>query len=68
MDVSGEVPIAPISDCKNWFVGGRSDNFANFEGKVAKLSLFDRALTPAEVKQHYLTSGIAETASPRVTQ
>ena len=31
------------------FIGGRNDNFANFEGRLDEVALFDRALSSAEV-------------------
>jgi len=38
------------------FKGGRSDNFANFEGKVDEVALYDRALSSQEVSGHYRAS------------
>jgi hypothetical protein len=35
------------------FVGGRNDNFANFQGKIADASVYDRALTREEAVHHY---------------
>lgn len=35
------------------FLGGRSDNRFNFEGKICQVALYDHALTPTEVSSHY---------------
>ncbi len=33
-----------------WFFGGRSDNNSNWEGRLDEISIFPRALQPAEIK------------------
>ena len=35
------------------FLGGRCDNFANFEGRLDEVAVFDRALTSGEVASHF---------------
>jgi hypothetical protein len=37
---SGKVPLTRPDGCKDVFVGGRSDNFANFEGRMAEVALY----------------------------
>lgn len=39
------------------FLGGRSDNFANLEGRLDEVALFDRALSAEEVKRQFEASG-----------
>jgi hypothetical protein len=39
------------------FVGGRSDNASNFEGRIDEVAIFDRTLSPAEIATHYHASG-----------
>lgn len=39
------------------FLGGRSDNHAHFEGKLDEVALYRRALTAAEVRNHYRAAG-----------
>ncbi len=34
------------------FLGGRSDNFADFEGKLDEVAVYDRAISPDELAQH----------------
>jgi hypothetical protein len=43
---------------KQLFVGGRNDNFANFQGKIADVSVYDRALTHDEAVRHYEAAGL----------
>ena len=33
------------------FIGGRNDNQSNWEGRLDEVAVFDRALTPAEIKK-----------------
>ena len=35
------------------FIGGSSDGSFNFEGKIAKVAIFDRLLTHEEIAGHY---------------
>ena len=35
------------------FLGGRNDNFANLQGRLDEVALYDRALTPEEISAHY---------------
>lgn len=55
-DLEGELPVKIESD--DVFVGGRADNFANWEGKLDEFALFDRALTVEEITGLYKASGL----------
>jgi hypothetical protein len=37
---SGTVSVTRPVDSRDVFVGGRSDNFANFEGRMAEVAVF----------------------------
>ena len=52
-DIAGEVPGAPLHRHGRVFVGGRQDGFANFEGKIDEVALYDRALTQADAGEHF---------------
>ncbi len=41
------------------YVGGRSDNLANFEGKICHVSVFDRTLGADEAAGHFAAAGKA---------
>jgi hypothetical protein len=38
--ISGRVSVARPKGCRELFIGGRSDNFANLEGRVADVAIF----------------------------
>lgn len=40
------------------FLGGRSDNFANLEGRLDEVALFPRALTTAEIRDQFTAAGL----------
>lgn len=46
------------SGSNDFFIGGRSDQFANFEGRIDEVAFFDRVLSAVEVGALYETAGI----------
>ena len=56
-EIAGEADSTLAPEEKAFFVGGRSDNFANWEGKLDEVAVYDRALKPEEVVAHYRASG-----------
>ena len=44
------VPVSP-EELKQFYFGGRSDNADNWEGRLDEIAVFDRALTPDEVRK-----------------
>ncbi len=63
-EISGEADVTFAPNEKSFFLGGRSDNFANFEGKLDEAAVYDRALEPEEIAAHYKASGFP----PRVAK
>ena len=59
-ELDGEVSVSLPADAKQLFVGGRSDNFANWEGKITEVAVYARALTADEAAKHYRASGARE--------
>jgi hypothetical protein len=57
-----EIAAETVSGCpcsaQQIFVGGRSDGAARFEGKIAEVALYGRALGPDEIVRHYAAAGI----------
>jgi hypothetical protein len=49
LDIQGAIDATTPAGCKDWFLGGRSDRFANFEGKIDEAAFFDRVLSAKEV-------------------
>ena len=52
-EIAGEAKVVPGEQVKQIFVGGRNDNFANFEGKIDEVAVYGRALSADEVAAHY---------------
>jgi hypothetical protein len=56
-EISSAMEIGYPDGVTQLFVGGRNDNFANFQGKIADASVYDRALTCEEAVHHYQAAG-----------
>ena len=52
-EISGEAAAGFAPDCVQVFLGGRSDNLANFEGRIDEAAVYGRALSPEEIARHY---------------
>jgi len=67
-EISGEAESS-VPGASEVFIGGRCDNFANFEGKIDEVALYDRVLSAAETGEHYKSAGVsAEVASASAKQ
>lgn len=51
-EITGEITPGCEPNESQIFLGGRSDNFANFEGKLDEAAIYDRALSADEIAQH----------------
>ncbi|HKB02990.1 MAG TPA: LamG domain-containing protein, partial [Gemmataceae bacterium] len=49
-EMTGEADVTVPAGEGTVFVGGRSDNFANFAGKIDEVAVYDRALSAEELK------------------
>lgn len=58
-EIAGEIDSSIPAQASEIFIGGRNDNFANFEGKIDEVSVYNRALTSEEVGAHYRASGLS---------
>ncbi|MEO7299285.1 MAG: PVC-type heme-binding CxxCH protein, partial [Verrucomicrobiota bacterium] len=56
-EISGDADITFAPEEKSFFLGGRCDNFANLEGKLDEVAVYDHALKPEEISAHYKASG-----------
>ena len=65
-EISGQAAPGCPSSAGQVFIGGRNDNFANFEGKIDEVSIYARALKPGEVTRHYQAAVAAESAGSAV--
>jgi hypothetical protein len=52
-EIEGRATVSMPPDTRDVFIGGRNDNFANFEGRIDEVAVFNRALTPEEVFRQY---------------
>jgi len=55
-EIAGRARVDPGERAGRIFIGGRSDTFANFEGKIDETAIYARALTADEVAAHYAAS------------
>ena len=55
-EISGTLEIDGNLAAHQFFLGGRSDNQFNFEGRLDEVAFYDRALSPEEIAQHYEAS------------
>ncbi len=49
LDAEGRADVTIPFDVTDVFIGGRNDNYANFEGRIDEVAIFDRVLTAKEV-------------------
>lgn len=66
-EIEGDLESILPADSKEVFFGGRSDSFANFEGKLDEVSVYDRELAVTEVASHYQASGRTPPPAPTAT-
>jgi uncharacterized Ntn-hydrolase superfamily protein len=52
-EIRGRAALGHSPEVKQVFIGGRSDNFANFEGRINEVAMYDRALSADDVAKHY---------------
>lgn len=62
-EIMGEIDSGVRPDSQTVFLGGRSDNVANFEGKLDEVALYDRSLGPAEIAEHFRAAGFPAVVS-----
>ncbi|NQT84437.1 DUF1028 domain-containing protein, partial [bacterium] len=65
-EISGEAATGFPSNVRQLFIGGRNDNFANFEGKIDEAAVYDHALSADEVAEHYHAGASIETSHPEL--
>lgn len=51
LEIEAESPADFPAHCNDFFLGGRSDNESNWEGRLDEIAVFDRALTVQEVSR-----------------
>lgn len=59
LDLEGDLEQTARGMETRLFMGGRSDGFAPFEGKIDEVAVYDRELRAGEVEAHYKVSGVS---------
>ena len=67
-EIAADLPVAYPAVCEDILLGGRSDNFANLQGMLEEVAVYDRALTPQEVKAHFDASDVKQIEKGETTQ
>jgi hypothetical protein len=52
-ELAGEMDRGYPQGATQLFLGGRNDNFGNFQGNLAEAAIYDRALSGEEAAKHY---------------
>ena len=55
--IEADVVESPLRQATEILIGGSKDRSFNFAGKIAKVALFDRPLSPKEIVSHYAAAG-----------
>jgi putative membrane-bound dehydrogenase-like protein len=64
-EIEGDLDITHTPK-DQWFIGGRSDNLFNFEGKIDEVAFYNDALTADETVAHYKASGMTPPAPAKL--
>jgi len=67
-EITADLPIGYPEVCKDILLGGRADNFANLQGMMEEVAVYDRALMPAEVKAHFDAAGVKQVEKAAAAQ
>ena len=58
-EISGDAEFGSTPSLERIFIGGSRDNFANLEGKIDEVAVYNHALAPEEVIGHFKASGLS---------
>ena len=63
-EITGNLPIDYPANCGQIFVGGRADHFANLQGMIEEVAVYDRPLTKDEIKTHFVAADVKQVQQP----
>ena len=63
-EIDEDLPVSFPTGCEDFLIGGRNDNFANLQGMLEEIALYDRALLPKEVQAHFAAAGVKPVKVP----
>ncbi|HIK93317.1 MAG TPA: hypothetical protein EYG03_15255, partial [Planctomycetes bacterium] len=70
-EIAADLPVGYPENCEEILLGGRADNFANLQGMLEEVAVYDRVLTAQEAKSHFDAAGVRqvkEAASAQATR
>lgn len=56
-EIAADLPVGYPENCEEILLGGRADHFANLQGMLEEVAVYDRPLTPREVQSHFDAAG-----------
>ncbi|QDV45316.1 Neutral/alkaline non-lysosomal ceramidase [Stieleria neptunia] len=65
MEIDGRLAKTYPDRCAEFQIGGRNDNFANLQGMIEEVAIYDRAITLDEAKTHFIAAGVKAVAKPK---
>ncbi len=65
-EIDARLPVDYPANCQDFLLGGRVDNFANLQGMLEEVAVYDRALTSREIKAHFDAAGAKQVEGPPV--
>ncbi|QEF98197.1 Neutral/alkaline non-lysosomal ceramidase [Stieleria maiorica] len=63
LEIDGQLPKTYPPGCAEFQIGGRNDNFANFQGMIEEVAVYDRPLSREEAHSHFVTAGVKPTTA-----
>ena len=63
-EMTGDLAVEALDEPTNWFIGGRSDGTASFEGKISDVTFFARPLPAAEIASHFRAAQASSAGEP----
>ncbi|MCS7468440.1 neutral/alkaline non-lysosomal ceramidase N-terminal domain-containing protein [Stieleria sp. ICT_E10.1] len=67
IEIDDRLPKTYPDGCGEFQIGGRNDNFANLEGMIDEVAVYDRAITSEEAKSHFVAAGVPSTPVENTT-
>jgi putative membrane-bound dehydrogenase-like protein len=59
-EIAAKLPIGYPEPCGDLLLGGRADHFANLQGMLEEVAVYNRALTPQEAKAHFDAAAVEQ--------
>jgi len=63
-EIADALPVGYPAMCDSILLGGRADNFANLQGMMEEIAIYDRAVSAEEVGLHFKAAGVEQIMNP----